>query len=202
FKVNFYAYLKVGLENDSNFKTRDILWVQGKLHGKPIHLFVNHWPSRRGGAEDSEPKRLAASKVLRANIDSILTSNPNAQIIAMGDFNDDPKDLSIRNLMGTNPLHPAKKSTQLENPWKEYLKKGQGSLAYRGDWNLFDMHLYSSTFLSEKAPLKLLDYGVYTREELFQKEGDYMGYPNRTFGGNLYLGGYSDHLPTYLILVY
>jgi hypothetical protein len=33
--------------------TRDVLWVKGKLDGETIYVFVNHWPSRRGGEERS-----------------------------------------------------------------------------------------------------------------------------------------------------
>ncbi|NQX84260.1 MAG: hypothetical protein HRS57_03615 [Mycoplasmataceae bacterium] len=42
---------------------------------------------------------------------------------------------------------------------------------------------------------------VYRKPFLFQKGGRYDGYPLRTSAGGKYLGGYSDHLPVYIVLV-
>ncbi len=36
---------------------------------------------------------------------------------------------------------------------------------------------------------------------MLQKEGNFKGYPLRSFGGGTYLGGYSDHFPVYLYLI-
>ena len=36
---------------------------------------------------------------------------------------------------------------------------------------------------------------------MIQPDGQYAGYPFRTFAGGAYAGGYSDHLPTYVIIV-
>jgi len=33
------------------------------------------------------------------------------------------------------------------------------------------------------------------------KKGRYKGYPKRTFAGGEFLGGYSDHFPTYIIII-
>ena len=37
---------------------------------------------------------------------------------------------------------------------------------------------------------------------LLQTEGNFAGYPLRTFVGNNFMGGYSDHFPVYLLLEY
>ena len=42
---------------------------------------------------------------------------------------------------------------------------------------------------------------VYNEKYLTQKTGQFAGYPFRTFVGDNYLGGYSDHFPVYLYLV-
>ena len=43
--------LYVALPGNSKeaYHTRDILYVKGQLAGEPVHIYVNHWPSRRGG---------------------------------------------------------------------------------------------------------------------------------------------------------
>ncbi|MCB0429176.1 MAG: endonuclease/exonuclease/phosphatase family protein, partial [Flavobacteriales bacterium] len=86
----------------SQLHTRDILYVKGVLNGSDtLHIMVNHWPSRRGGAETSEPKRVYAGQVLKFLADSILQKQPSAMILAMGDFNDGPGNASIRQLIDT-----------------------------------------------------------------------------------------------------
>ncbi|GAB1443547.1 hypothetical protein MASR2M39_23880 [Ignavibacteriales bacterium] len=59
-----------------------------------FNFYVNHWPSRRGG-EKSVPARIAAASVLRNSIDQLLKDDPKSKIIMMGDFNDEPLDISI-----------------------------------------------------------------------------------------------------------
>jgi len=44
--------------------TRDILYVLGKLNGEPMHLFVNHWPSKRDGDLATEYKRIIAANTI------------------------------------------------------------------------------------------------------------------------------------------
>src|SRR5688572_10296949 len=78
FKVLETGSLNVPLKNPdgTSYATRDILWVHGLLNGESLHLFVNHWPSRRGGEEASAPGRALAAGVARAKIDSILKVEP------------------------------------------------------------------------------------------------------------------------------
>jgi len=52
--------------------TRDQLVVCGLLDDEQIYCIVNHWPSRSGGAARSKPNRLAAAKLNKSIIDSIL----------------------------------------------------------------------------------------------------------------------------------
>ena len=50
--------------------TRDILYVNATFAQTDLHLFVNHWPSKYGGAEKSIPLRAAAGKTLRIKVES------------------------------------------------------------------------------------------------------------------------------------
>ena len=69
-----------------------------------IYFFVNHWPSRRGGEEESETKRIAAAKTIRVEVESILTKNRNSKIIIVGDFNDEPTNISITEYLKAQPF--------------------------------------------------------------------------------------------------
>jgi len=42
--------------------TRDILYVHGKLNNEEVHLFVNHWPSRRSGDVETAYKRRGSGR--------------------------------------------------------------------------------------------------------------------------------------------
>lgn len=92
-------------EDGSRDHTRDILWVEGFLNNEKINILVNHWPSRRDGAEASESKRLTASDQAIEVIGKIKSKDPEAKIIVMGDFNDDPKCKSIKQLVHNEGLH-------------------------------------------------------------------------------------------------
>jgi len=48
--------------------TRDILYVKAIFAQTDLHLFVNHWPSKYGGAEKSIPLRTAAAETLRKTL--------------------------------------------------------------------------------------------------------------------------------------
>lgn len=73
--------------------------------GDTLHIFVNHWPSKRGGAAKSQPRRDSVRALLTAFCDSILTADPCCRIIAMGDFNDtEPEALPLHRC---TPVPPA-----------------------------------------------------------------------------------------------
>ena len=80
-----------------HYKTRDILYVKGSYADELIHLFVNHWPSNYGGREKSIPKRAATAQLLVREISSILSLDPSAEIILVGDFNEDSTKEKIIN---------------------------------------------------------------------------------------------------------
>lgn len=72
--------------------TREMLYVKGVLKEfDTLHLFVVHWPSKLGGKE-SVARREEAAKGLVLRCDSITAVNPGANLIVMGDFNDDLAD--------------------------------------------------------------------------------------------------------------
>jgi endonuclease/exonuclease/phosphatase family metal-dependent hydrolase len=178
--------------------TRDALHVCGTVDGDTIHVLVNHWPSRRGGEKVSEWARIAAAKLNRAVVDSLLEANPLAHIIITGDLNDDPNSPSVVNYLRTKPSPKKMKAGELYNPSYEPFSRGNGTLAYRDAWNLFDQMILSKAMGSRsKGTWWLYKFVVFRQDFMIQAEGDFKGYPLRTHSGNEFLNGYSDHLPVY-----
>ncbi len=184
------------------YYTRDILYVKGLLAGEQVHIYVNHWPSRRGGEERSSPAREAAALTCRKHINTILAQNPLAKIIVMGDLNDDPDSPSITHALGAKGNRMALQPGDLFNPWAELYSKGIGTLGNRDTWGLFDQILLSTAWLNPNQPgLYYYQPQIFNPGFIKETTGRYKGYPMRTWDGNTYRGGYSDHFPTYIILL-
>lgn len=168
--------------------TRDVLHVEGLLDGEPVHFLVNHWPSRRAGPELTNYKRVAAAKVNLEIINEIQQQNPNAAIVCMGDFNDNPKSESIqKHLMQA-----------LFNPMTELHSYSRGSSKYRKQWFLFDQILISPQLIrNNNAGLQFKNADIFDPLFLREHRGRFKGNPFRTFAGNKHLGGFSDHFPVF-----
>jgi len=199
-----YTSLPLLLKNEFNEReyTRDQLLVSGFMDGEEIHFIVNHWPSRRGGTSKSEPKRLKAALLNKRIIDSLKRIHPEAKIISMGDFNDDPTDASFKRVLKTKGVK-TDSTDLLYNPMEMLLRKhGAGSLAYRDRWNLFDQFFFTSSLLDTTgSSLRYWKSGIYNPSYLTVPSGPYKGYPLRTYEGGQYRGGYSDHFPIYMFLL-
>ena len=179
--------------------TRDQLIVEGYFYNEKIYFIVNHWPTRRGGQIASEPNRIKSGLLNKRIIDSIKEIDINSKIINMGDFNDDPKDKSVKLALKTSNSKTKIKSGQLYNPMEILHKKGFGSYKYRGKWNMLDQFLISESLLRD-GNLKFLKSGVFNKKYLINPSGKYKGYPFKSFAQGKFLNGYSDHLPIFLIL--
>lgn len=172
--------------------TRDILLVTGRLDGDLIHVIVNHWPSRHDGAELTEYKRVIASQKAGEIIDSLKADEPEAKIIVMGDFNDDPDCKSIKNLVLSHDLY---------NPMEQINQHKRGSLSHDHKWDVFDQIMISTNFFERRSgSLTFATADVFDEEFLKLFNGPYKGTPFRTYVGTKYKGGYSDHFPVYMIL--
>lgn len=179
--------------------TRDILYAK-LLSGKDtLHFFVNHWPSRRGGQEASEPKRLKAATVLRTKIDSILLKDRSAKVVAMGDFNDYPNNRSMTEIMNCEPGA----NQRLTNLTYHLHEKGLGTYNYKGEWGMLDQFIVSDGLLYSAKGYATSDSSATIFKEdwlLYFPEGGEEPSPSKTYGGSNYYGGYSDHLPIRLTL--
>ncbi len=201
FKLLKMENLNVSIDSIPDFKTRDILYVKGELQGgKIVHLFVNHWPSRRGGKGESEIKRIQAAKVARAKVDEILKADPKANIVLMGDFNDHPDNVSIRDVLKAKAV--TDENADLLDLFEDDHKAGKGTHNFKGEWGVLDHFIISKTLFNGTNGIRLSPNDgkiVYEEKLLFtQKDGSQK--PSTTYGGPNYYGGYSDHLPIQLIL--
>ena len=183
---------------DTTHATRGFLTVQGKLAGDDITFVVCHWPSR--GAEGKF--RDWGGKQVRHMTDSIMKADPDMRVVVMGDMNDDPDNTSMAKFLGAKKKMEDVGKHDFFNPWWTILRdKGQGTLSYKGGWNLFDQIVMSRNLLDVKKSkdykhLTLHSWHIFRRDYLIQQEGKYKGSPLRTTAGGVWLDGYSDHLPT------
>jgi endonuclease/exonuclease/phosphatase family metal-dependent hydrolase len=180
--------------------TRDILYVKGVLDElDTLHILVNHWPSRLGGAALSHWKRKHAAMVVKSFTDSLMNLNPGALVILMGDFNEPPRSDLFRHDLNAGKLDD---NTLLISP-ALYLQVGQGTLKYQHAWEIFDQIIVSRSFFSNTSPIKMNEPVLKIVDLPFLLERDAaMGgtRPFRTYNGFKYAGGFSDHLPVLIEL--
>lgn len=184
----------------SGDKTRDILHVVAVSHGERIHFYVNHWPSRSGGQVESEPNRMAAASTLRKSMDKVISKEADAKIICMGDYNDHPNDKSITEGLGANGSEGAKYIDLMAPLHAE----GKGSYWYKGSWGALDqfivsagLHAANSGWCYKSSSAKFLD-----DERIMFKDNKGIMRPNRTYVGDDYKAGFSDHLPIRMELIW
>jgi len=180
--------------NGEQDMTRHILYVHGELNGEEVHVFVNHWPSKRDGGTVTEYKRVKAAETILEHMAAIEQEYAEPNYIIMGDFNDGPKAKSIKKLV---------REKQLYNPMEKLLTPKRGSANYKFSWMLFDQIIISHNFLNyEKKTHSYDTSNIFDEHFLTEFKGKFKGNPFRTYVGSRYLGGYSDHFPVYLQLKY
>lgn len=190
--------LKVGLHGDA---TRDVLYARLQLAGgEALHVFVNHWPSRREGVQQSEPKRMIASSVVRDKVDGLLAVEPQARIIIMGDLNDTPLDRSIREGLAA-ALDTANRDHDLYDLVAMDRQQPSGSHQFDGEWSYLDHMIVSRGLLWPNDGVRAINAHSLRAPFLLFDHPRYGPSPNRTYGGrSKYHGGYSDRLPVVLQL--
>lgn len=188
--------------NNPDFITRDQWLMTGILDGiDTLDIVVNHWPSKSGGEQRSLPGRMAAGQLGRHIADSVLHSRPNAKFIYMGDLNDNPTSKCILKEMDTKTKPENLTQYDLYNPMWKLFRDGLGSYAYRDSWEMLDNIIISGGLVNARpGTYKFRSAHIFRKDFLFTKTGSYMNYPFRTFAGGNYQGGYSDHLPVYIVL--
>jgi predicted extracellular nuclease len=203
-KVRFISSKAVHV-TEHGLQTRDILYCKVLLLHDTIHFFVNHWPSRSAGQLETERDRYAAARSLKATYDSIQSHSEHARIVIMGDFNDDPADESISQILGSintqGPIQPKNIYNLAKIPVSGKIK---GTLKYQGTWNLFDQIMVSGYLLLNKKGsigVRKEDFRILENDFLLEPDRKFNGFkPYRTYMGFKYHGGFSDHLPVFIDL--
>jgi predicted extracellular nuclease len=181
FKLINSGNIRFTLPGDTEPRSRDIVWAKFAMKKDTIFAMVNHWPSRR--TNDSEPKRIKAAESARIFIDSVLIVNPNSKIVFMGDLNDHPEDKAPS-------LIAEKLSPMILKTSGEF----GGTHTYKGEWGILDHIMVSKGFTTGKLSI-IPNSGKINSFEFLMEEYKGNKQPKRTFVGEKYLGGYSDHLP-------
>lgn len=209
FKLEGSEAIKFVMPGRPDFRTRDFVTMWGTIDDEPFFFLVTHWPSRLGGKEQSAALRMCAAEQCMHIADSVRAANPATKVVIMGDLNDDATDESV-----VEGLHCASKMKEFKdktdkrmfNPFIEMLKAGHGTLAYQDKWNLFDNIIVSENLATGSTGELTIQraenskfYGyIFRQPYMIQKEGQYKGYPLRTFVGTNFQNGYADHLPVYI----
>ena len=190
------------------FKTRDILMVHGLIDGEHFAFYVAHLPSRAGDKKGSNQLRDRGGEIMYNHAMMMQKKYPGIKIVCMGDMNDNPTDPSMAEY-----LHGKENMTDVTpedffSPFTSMLKAGFGSLAYQGVWSIYDLLLVNNALANPAEGtfgLRQLHkkgyYGrVYNPKFLTNQKGQYKGTPFRTFSNGAFIGGYSDHYPTYIVI--
>lgn len=144
--------------------TRNILEVEFIVGEKEqLFVYVNHWPSQ--GAPS--PARVLAAKMLRSVIEARVKQNPNANIIATGDFNtiptDRPHPFHDELLKSNNPMaqladvhttfmrHP-----KIPDDMKKQFPPGTYYYTYGKEWSLLDRFFVNRNMFDGKG----LDFAI------------------------------------------
>ena len=182
--------------------TRDQLLVSGNLDGELIHVIVNHWPSRSGGEARSRPKRVVAAKLCKHLVDSLQVIDPYAKVFIMGDLNDDPTNASIKDALKAEKDRDKVVFKGIYNPYEGFFKSGKGTTAYRDAWSLFDQIMVTKPLIEKDfSSYRFYKAGIFNENFLIQKDGQYKGYPFRSWGYGGFTDGFSDHFPVYVYLI-
>lgn len=171
----------------------------------PVTFFVNHWPSRRGGSDESERNRIRAASVLKSRIDTLVAADESARIIIMGDFNDEPQNVSLEQILGAKNFECFDNRTGnnvLNNLSYNLKLAGHGSYKFRDQWNMLDQIIISRGLLQGNLSYICNSFEVFKPEMMVIQSGQYQGAPDRTFAGERYLGGFSDHFPVIAKFIY
>lgn len=178
-------------DSAEGFYTRDILVVEGvTAEGDTLCVVVNHWPSKKGGAE-ADARRLEIARTLRTLMLDLKKKHPEAAVVAVGDMNTTADEEAVADGMGfgddsvsvdgiRNLIH------RLPNDW--------GSHKYQGEWRYIDQVFLLADESWQVKKLKLMKF-----DHLLTAEANRAGQrPKRTYQGPRYEGGLSDHLPLLL----
>lgn len=195
-------------EERAEFKTRDILMVHGLIEKEHFAFYIAHLPSRAGDKPGSSQLRDRGGEIMYDHAIGMMEKYPGIKIVCMGDMNDNPTDTSMAVYMHGKENLSEVGEYDFYSPYTRMLKEGSGTLSYRGVWNIYDMQLVNHALAhAPEGGLKIKSHGdkgyhghVFNKPFLTNQDGRYKGTPYRSFAGGSFIGGYSDHYPSYIVI--
>lgn len=192
--------LKLVLRSGREYIGRDILAAWGTIDGEMFAFYVCHFLSRRGGVASSAGFRRAGAETARDHAAALRERYPGLKVVIMGDMNDNPSDESLAVLLKARKSIFNVPEGEYFNPFWLLADEGKGTSIHNHRWVLYDNIIVSDNLLpSSSAPkgfrLMRLDsknhYGEIFRRNFMLRKGA----PRRSYYGNTFSDGYSDHLP-------
>lgn len=175
---------------------RAFLLVEGKSNSMPLKFIVAHLPSKLSNGTTAK----RAAKELKNIIDSVYCSE-SCDIIVMGDLNATPQEKLVRKILKFDESEYG--SSVMFNPFAKLSRRGEGSIVWNNRLKMYDQIIVSRTLLDGKGwninPHNP-EIDVFVTRGIILQHGSRSGYPHRTFIGNRYSRGVSDHLPVRLTL--
>jgi endonuclease/exonuclease/phosphatase family metal-dependent hydrolase len=180
--------------------TRDILEAKLENDGKPLYVFVDHWPAQT----HEESQRSAAADVLRKRLDEILAADPQADAVAIGDFNEDPDAVALKDHLHAVDIGDHLPPGAVFDTLAPLHAAGKGTFVWDDTWQMLDHIIVTPGMLDEAGYHWKADssHPVDFPELLFhsKREGA-IDSPSKSYSkNNFHKDGYSDHLPVSCVI--
>lgn len=182
-------------------KGRSSLWVvlEDRRTGDLYDVIVVHLPSRRGGTNSTSKKREEVNGKLNRVLDTIETRRETPRIIIMGDFNDSPTNVSVKDSLRSRPINDAHGSFRMHDLYNlasDLEEKGLGTHYFGNRLWLPDQIMVSGALLETGSRTRVTDRREVIFSPAFLRSGKG---PKRSFRGTRFIsGGFSDHYPVYI----
>jgi hypothetical protein len=169
-----------------------------------IDLLINLFAVHREKIQTLENKLIQKQtqyEYLINKINELQKKDQKAKVIVMGDFNDHPDNTSILNTLKASDK--PKDKGDLYNAYQTLDAAKQGTHYYDKEWRVLDQIIVSRSFIGAKKGYKFdpknahilrKDFVLYKNPKTGEEK------PNRTYSGEKYYNGYSDHLSIYISL--
>ena len=196
--------VKLVLRSGREYIGRDILAAWGEIEGEMFAFYVCHFLSRRAGVSSSAGFRRAGAETARDHAAQLRSQYPDIKVVIMGDMNDSPSDESLSVLLRAHKTIFNVPAGEYFNPFWMLAEEGRGTSIHNHRWVLYDNIIVSHNLLPSWEKLKGLrivridknHYGEIFRRNFMMKKGA----PRRSYYGNTFDNGYSDHLPVLIKL--
>ena len=202
-------------------KSRNVLECKFRLsNNDTLYAYGVHFPSRREGVGKSEPFRCDVARLIRDRINHLYASlnsksRLNTHFIVMGDFNEENHEKAIKEVLSALDVLPRDSVSCLNDyphfyslmspkiePWAKR-NHPLGSYFFHHQWQQLDHFIISHSLLKSNSLTQYQTGSAYNFMAPFlvsEHSSSQDSFPFRTYGGNFYMGGYSDHFPIRMLL--